>query len=536
MSPASLLLATRLASNPPTLRAGWGCILCCGLVLAAWPTLLPADQPDHTLPVTLRMDRNYYTSELVGRIRLERREPSGALRATYAVRAVASPEPIRTDTFDIPIGDRYEQIVEFDVASLPNGHYSVVLQLENSDRNTLGKLRRTFIKRPPTAHEVKIDWDLNLIVNDKPFFPIATYGSKPTAGHLRSARSIGFNTIIEWPSPNEWSHKWPTRALLDEASRHDMKVIVFNTGLRNTFESHIYREEEVIRELPIKMALVESIRDHPALLAYMVADEPAGGEEDALKKISLFSNQTRIHDPYHPTWINHRWTGLDPRLASMSELAGYDVYTVPETPFSLLERRLLRGATMFKTHPLMWVQQAWCRYDARMPSQIEQRHMVYLMINRGVKGIFFYTWHGYPAIVRLHGDLVRELRQISPILLSDFPKILLPLSETLAPGHRPPPSTLLEPVGMTGSRYPADWPNISAAVWHGDPNDGKLHVIATNRNIDRRVRATFKLPDVADGQIAVINEQRTLALTDGCFSDDFDQAAVHIYEVNDDVQ
>ena len=124
-------------------------------MLAGWPTLLAAAAPHPALPVTLRLDRNYYTSETVGRLRVERCAPSEALRVTYSVRAVNHPAPLRGGTFDIPTGGRHQRIVDFDVANLPNGRYGLAVQLADSHDKTLGELRRTFAKRPTAAHEVK---------------------------------------------------------------------------------------------------------------------------------------------------------------------------------------------------------------------------------------------------------------------------------------------------------------------------------------------------------------------------------------------
>ena len=518
-----------------TARAAWSAASLWTVFLSVLVASAPAaDRTPKPASLKFRLDRNYYTSEAVAHIRAERRGATGRLTIDISLNgAAASGNPVTRLRKRIPAGQRRDEVWQIDISALKPGEYNLRFDVREAGAKQGGTYETTLRKLPPAEQEVKIDWDRNLLVNGKGFYPVGIYGSEPDRASVAETARMGFNCIVEWPHPSRWGEKqWPTRAMLDEAARQGLKMLVGGPGLRNTHESPHYREHEVKRELPEKMRLLEQIKGHPALLAYMVADEPRPSYDDIRRKLRVFNEAIRRRDPYHPTWINHWWNGLDVRLAPLSDVAGYDLYIIPEAPFSLLEKRLLNGEAMLDTHPILWVQQAWCKYTARLPSQLEQRHMTYLMIIRGAKGILFYTWHAMPVFMRMTGDLVRELRQISPVLLSDFPEMIEPVAEQMLPRRRPPPTVVMEPASMRGSRYPDDWPMVAAAVWRGSEDGRKIHLIATNRRSDHGVRAAFALPHLRNGRVRVVNEERTLRLKAGRFTDDFDPIAVHVYEIS----
>ncbi len=268
---------------------------------------------------------------------------------------------------------------------------------------------------------------------------------------------------------------------------------------------------------------IEQYKDHPALLGYMTSDEPHYSP-DIHQELKEMYQVVHEHDRYHPVWINHWYTGPDPKFTGVSDLVGYDVYPVSGGCFTQLERYWQQVYRL--THhcqPFVWVTQAYASTTSRLPSHLELRHMTYLMIIRGAKAVLFYTNKPWPFFVRYNGDLVGELKQISPILLSDYPQIIRPLTEQRRPGPEPNHTSVLPLV----YEYPEDWPNIAAAAWRNGPS---TYVIATNRQT-YSVRATFQLPRLRASEVRVINEGRSLPFERSRWTDDFGPIAVHIYEL-----
>ncbi len=480
-----------------------------------WP------QPQTDLPVELHLDRNYYTSEPVARIRAERRKRTGPLQIEFTL---SGPDGDTTTLAmapqDIPAGSRWENIWQIDISSLKPARYTLKFEIVDDRGQPVGEFEMPLVKHPPAEHEVKYDWDNNILINGEPFYPVGIYGtSTKTLGTI--ARQ-GFNCVVEWPFPNKFGEEdWQSGQLLDAAHQENLKVILFGPFLRPG-HSQDYTLQQAI-------ASVEEYKNHSALLAYSAVDEPVYHNVEYYEKVKGLCEGIQHHDPYHPVFVNHaHWKGPDRRWSGIADWAGIDLYPVGDGRLSLVEYRWMHLGLLADNSrvPMVWVPQAYAHPNARMPSRLEFRHMVYLPIIRGAKAVLIYSYKRWPFFVRYMGDVVQELRQISPILLSDYPEILRPISEQRLSEHTAK-STIVESKHTYGPEYPDYWPDVAAAIWRSDSN---VYVIATNRQ-NYPVRATFRLPRSKVSEIRVINEGRSLPFEHSRWTDDFGPIAVHIYEL-----
>ena len=180
------------------------------------------------------------------------------------------------------------------------------------------------------------------------------------------------------------------------------------------------------------MLLTEEIlafRDHPALLAWYISDEPTGNKtapEDILDSYRLI----KALDPYHPVSI----VFMNPKRAAeyggVMDLVMADPYPVPNRSVEEVGRiaaGLNRAYTFQK--PVWIVPQAFGGNEwwQREPTRQEIRVMTYLALINGATGIQYFIRHGRNAFPKSTaawaeaGALAREAAEVTPFLFSTDP-------------------------------------------------------------------------------------------------------------------
>ena len=472
-------------------------------------------------PVHFRLDRNYYTIETNARVRVERRTQTGVLTVTLTLRNPGHKHgALISATHRIPAGERRDDIWPLDITPLEHGTHSLTLQVIDDRGNPYGPIELALTKHPPAEHEVKYDWDNNILVDGKPFFPIGYLGS--SIKDVAFKKRQGFNCVVEWPFPSRWDEKdWLTDQLLAEARKADLRVVL--TGPFNRHGPAKWGWIDPATRITRAKRGAERYKTHPALLCYFTQDEPHYTPESH-QELKTMYQEIRSRDPYYPVFVNHWWTGPDARFTGVSDWVGKDLYPVYGGCFTQLEEHGQKAFDLMGNRkPFVFIPQAWSHPTSRHPSQLELRHMVYLMVIHGAKAVLFYQSPPWPFFIRLNGELVRELDQISPVLLSDFPEVIRPISEEKL-DREIPASSIVMPLVY---KYPKDRPMIAAAVWRNGHN---VWVIATNRQTSR-VRAELEVAELTGGCVRVLNEDRRIPLSQGRWTDEFGPIATHIYQL-----
>ena len=94
--------------------------------------------------------------------------------------------------------------------------------------------------------------------------------------------------------------------------------------------------DEEKRELLINE--IKTFRDHPALLAWYIADEPTGNGKTPEELLELY-NIVKENDPWHPVSIVFNAPFLSSKKYSNSlDILMADPYPVPESPVSMVGR------------------------------------------------------------------------------------------------------------------------------------------------------------------------------------------------------
>jgi hypothetical protein len=227
--------------------------------------------------------------------------------------------------------------------------------------------------------------------------PIVTYfmGLPMTDAVARQMKEGGWNTV------------WCTEKELDVAARH---------GLRAELHDGLLVPESL--EVPAQRekldALISRVRNHPALYAYYITDEPNATNFPALGKLVAYLRQ---RDPAHlayinlfPTYANNAQLGttgdkipaykmhLDLYVDIVKpSLISYDHYqftTKGDTPDYFLNLSMIRRAAQEARVPFLNIVQAatWAA-SMRVPKPDEMRYLVYTTMAYGAQGISYYVYY-----------------------------------------------------------------------------------------------------------------------------------------------
>ena len=319
----------------------------------------------------------------------------------------------------------------FDLKEAPNGNYSV----------RIGGREIPFEKYPPRRNEVKIDRRNNMLVADgKPFLFYGPFIPFSFAQRfilettvLPELRQRGFNGITlmipegyvpgEWAEANRcWDISWYI-SVLDACHANGMKVIVFCPFEHQRGKGYI--------SVFNPRTLIPHLKDHPALLAWYISDEPTPEHYQTVWDLYRF---TKKNDPYHPVMVNVTDQGLATKVV-MDKKTGrnpFDVFSLTFYPVSRVtapDNRLkdtlplfdkMREAVRKEHGVLMHAAQAYgygTDHWYREPTPEEIAFLVYMPLIYGNTG---WMWFGgrakCPATQKAIESYIPELRELAPIL------------------------------------------------------------------------------------------------------------------------
>ncbi len=367
------------------------------------------------------------------------------------------------------------------------------------------------VKLDYKSNEVKTDrLTGGLIVNRRQFFPAGFYCYSPVHSTLPEEEAVrGFNMISPYQKilPSSFPER---KAYMDRCAQLGMKVhynllsVAGGGGVASQTEGITASEKKTLLLNEIK-----SFRDHPALLAWYIADEPNGYRipPDTIRAIY---DLIRENDPWHPVSVVFMAPFTDARkYASALDIVMADPYPIPVSPVTMPGNVAKSLSNEFRARRPVWmVPQAFGGGELwhREPTVQEIRAMTYQSIINGVTGIQYFVREGlnlFPKSTALWnecGKMAVEIAEMTPWLLSD---------ETTVPVS-------------SGSE------NIMLASF---VHNGRLMILAANR-LNRPVRADFSISSSFSGRARVLFENRYLTLKDGKFSDHLSALGTQVYLIN----
>ena len=365
-------------------------------------------------------------------------------------------------------------------------------------------------KLPSVANEWRLDENLVLRHNGEPFLPYGWFSA--ASEDAAKLRDEGVNLVQDYNAqwfPPERTLKW-----LDELQAVGLYGTFYpwpsSTFMENFRQPVSATEEEALR------LRVRAFRDHPALLAYYLWDEPE------LRPL-LVDRAERLYqiiaeeDPYHPCiMLNDSIPGI------RTYRNGGDIL-MPD-PYPLFSHGALAGRPIEYTAAFMQAcreasagQKAWWitpqafdyymnKENSRAPNLLELRNQQLQAIINGARGLLWYTYshrYNYAEIDAGVPFVGREAQLLRAAILA--PEVPAALSyEAEAKEH------------------------LQAALRQVGPD---VVIFAVNTRT-RAQTATFTLKTPGPTTLYVVSERRSVQVDQGRFSDAFGLYEGHIYTSN----
>ena len=397
---------------------------------------------------------------------------------------------------------------KFNISKLPIGDYTVTASLQKN----IASSEYTFHKIKGYGRKPKIEIDkesLALLVNGKPFFPIAISHPKNEEG-VKAVKGQGFNTVSIHPGiwgkyidPRKEPDWGVIGTRLEEFinSCHANKLF----GMVSLGSSMRHNKWEKMKEF------ISKYKEHPTVLVWLPMDEP--GPElipDLLKTYNI----VKSIDPSHPIAVCLGWKGImcPAEYKDVCDILVTDPYPITKDSANLLmvadyTDRMVKAVDN-KKPVWMWLQAFGEYKNYILPTPAQERCMSYLAIIHGAKGLGYFSYGKMmpkekPALWNSFKSLTAELTQMAPMILARTPK----------------QNVTVIPEG-TGIHYLLK------------EYKGKKYIFAANP-VEKEVKATFKLPGLKrKAKLSVLFEDREVPmLTGNSFTDTFSKYAVHIYEI-----
>ena len=366
------------------------------------------------------------------------------------------------------------------------------------------------------------------LVGGKPFFPIGIYGVRthPANGNnlekaVKDVAEAGFNFVHSYQAGS-------TKEFLDLAHKYGLRTW---TGTRIPGTN-----------------FVETLRKHPAVLAWYVGDDTA--MHYTPQQIYDRVDGVNAIDPRHITCQADVMNSGDAvssyrpfvKVTDVFMPEIYPVHGIKPDPLEKCVAATIRDMKRFKSDvaeakdekphaiwPIIQYFKGWTSWK-RFPNRDELYAMTFASIAHGAHGVTWYTYGGTvepekkrfnygvtatPETWRNITNLVARLKELSPVLVTRTPPQPAPAKIISGPekdiyGN--------ESISMLLKRYRGETYLIAV--------NGTLKEVAAQFNIDQKVR-----PSTAQ----VLWENRTLPVTGGKLTDTFAPFAVHVYKIEDPI-
>ncbi|MDH7602307.1 MAG: hypothetical protein QHI38_09185 [Armatimonadota bacterium] len=260
-----------------------------------------------------------------------------------------------------------------------------------------------------------------VIADGRPFLPFGFY-TDPDIVDLPEVESLnGFTTIAPYwfgrqkRTPDDIAEM---RRQLDRCAAVNMKLNYDIKLLATTLQTE--EDEQALR------AEVDAVKDHPALLAWYIADEPELNNVPPERLVRAYKIIKEV-DPVHPVAVCIAQVGrAEPYLPAFDVLL-VDIYPIPHHSVTKVADGIEKAlAVVGSSKPVWFIPQAFGggEFWYREPTAKEVRAMTYLALIHGATGIQYFIRRppiGNPKSPVVWSEcriLAMECSQLAPAVLS----------------------------------------------------------------------------------------------------------------------
>jgi len=447
--------------------------------------------------VTVLPDRAPYTSETQGQLLVT---PSDQFKGKSLSVDVLYGDKQLAKSFKVEAGVRASIPLQMDALALGDNAITCRLQCDGQELTTT---TANVVKLAPKPNEVKIDHVTNsLIVDGRPFLPVGFY-CDDNFGTLAEEESLyGFNMISPY-----WSRR-TARTPEDMAKVKDLMDRCASVGVKVNYhlEAACVNLKGQALEDVIKPE-IEAFRDHPALLAWYIADEPEYHNVTSDQLQAVYQLVKKL-DPYHPICVCIADLKYMPRFTPSMDFIMSDAYPIPHQPVTRVAYSMDRARQGTNNAMPVWdIPQVFGggEFWFREPTSKEVRVMTYLSLIHGATGIENFVRRpplGNPNSIVLWNEcrnLAMELSQLAPAILS----------------HEPNP------------KVTSDQQTVQARAFL---DRGMLYVLAAN-TVNQPATMQLKIDGGYTGKANAIFERRDIDVSGGVIKDMIDGMSTRIYTI-----
>jgi hypothetical protein len=312
-------------------------------------------------------------------------------------------------------------------------------------------------------------------VNGRPFFPIGIWIYGPDDHVLKDVQAKGFNTVIG----NGFGAEH-----FDRIFAHDMMVVPFSN-------------EQTL-----------AVKHHPALLAWYLVDEPENGQSP--EEVAAAYQKLKQQDPDHPIGLCHYLFEAFEKFKDGCDFSMSDVYPVTanrDVPLRNVGIHMDQARAVHHPNWPVWTYiQIFGGPDTdggkwAVPEPEEIRCMTYIaLVHRANAMLYFAYWAKEPRMWASVGDVVSELRLLTPWLIAD--------------GQECPVTSSTEQVQVRAKKVSTGWLIIAV-------------------NTDRsEVKATLTIEGLGNTRLRMpFNNNRDVRPVDGQLTETFAPCEVKVFGI-----
>ncbi len=370
--------------------------------------------------------------------------------------------------------------MHFHLDDLPDGFLLARATFETPEDGEIISEKRHFkgkLKRHPVVKMLNRNL-MPLGDNGEPFFPIGTYGAP--AQDYSQMKNAGYNFVVAGTED------------LDKVHQAGLKAAVPVHGI------------SLIRDK------ITKYRNHPAVLCWMLYDEPGYNRADLLDIYKIYNIAYEV-DPYHPSYLVITTSSVYETFGRCCDVLCIDTYPIEKGNILDVGNNIALAYMVSNGAQPVWHCGQMFKWPAqRRPTPQEHRFMSYFALMEGAKGILWYKYKGYgqylpeddPTLWQTHKKLLYELNELSPLWMT---------------------SGSGEPVAVTDGEMPirARLKECALGTW----------LIAVNTSKINACTAEFALPQFQNTSASVYGTDRLLTISNGRLKDYFYPLDVHIYQI-----